>query len=207
MEFEDDDPIRYDHWIEEALRGVIRQALAYTAENGLTGNHHFYVTFRTDTGAIDLPDFLRAQHPTEMTIVLQHQYEHLSVDDDRFFVTLRFNGQAVNLNIPLDEITGFTDPSVNFGLQLKTTDLDEDDLEEYDYPFEPPAEEQDCTEQPTAVKPISFATIPAAVKSKTKSADDGKTGDAESGDAESADKNDDVPQTGEVITLDAFRKK
>jgi len=205
MEFDDDDPIRYDYWIEEALRGVIRQALAYTAENGLTGDHHFYITFRTDNGVIDLPDFLRAQHPNEMTIVLQHQYEHLSVEDDRFFVTLRFNGQAVNLNIPFEEITGFTDPSVNFGLQLKTTELDEDDLEEYDYPFEPPAEEQDGTERPTAVKPISLSTKKDA--SKGAPTDDGETEKEGTGNAESGGDGDDAPQTGEVIALDAFRKK
>ena len=202
MEFDEDDPIRYDHWIEDALRSVIRQALAYTAENGLIGDHHFYITFRTDTGAIELPDYLRAQHPNEMTIVLQHQYENLSVEEDRFFITLRFNGQAVNLNIPFDEITGFTDPSVNFGLQLKTTEVDEDDLEEYDYPFEPPAEEQDRTQESAAVKPIALAIAQddteetADSEKNTTTEDEGDTGD----DADEA-------RTGEVIALDAFRKK
>ncbi len=195
MEFDEDDPIRYDHWIEDALRGVIRQALAYTAENGIIGDHHFYVTFRTDTDAIDLPDYLRAQHPHEMTIVLQHQYENLSVEEDRFFVTLRFNGQAVNLDIPFEEITGFTDPSVNFGLQLKTTEVDEDDLEEYDYPFEPPAAEQDRAQASTTLKSVSSlqTTKEVADGAEKKEGDDNRNpGDA---------------PTGEVIALDAFRKK
>ena len=202
MEFDEDDPIRYDHWIEDALRSVIRQALAYTAENGLFGEHHFYVTFRTDTGAIELPDYLRAQHPNEMTIVLQHQYENLSVEEDRFFITLRFNGQAVNLNIPFEEITGFTDPSVNFGLQLKTTEVDYDELEEYDYPFEPPAEEQDRSQTSAAVKPISLAVAQDATKETADSEKNAGTED-EGGDSDDADD----ARTGEVIALDAFRKK
>jgi len=202
MEFDEDDPIRYDHWIEDALRGVIRQALAYTAENGLFGDHHFYVTFRTDTGAIELPDYLRAQHPNEMTIVLQHEYENLSVEKDRFYITLRFNGQAVNLNIPFDEITGFTDPSVNFGLQLKTTEVDDDDLEDYDYPFEPPAKEQDRPQASNAVKPILLAVAPDAMKETADSEKDARTEDKAGGSDNAHD-----AQTGEVIALDAFRKK
>ncbi len=178
MDYQDDDPIRYDRWIEDALRSVISQALSYTAEHGLVGEHHFYITFRTDTGAVILPDVLKAQHPEEMTIVLQHQYDELMVDDGGFFVTLRFNGKPERLHIPFSEITGFTDPSVNFGLQLKTTDMDEEgfaDLEEF--PFEPPAVEQDFE---PSVAPDTEPT-------------------AENAAAE--------PRTGEVIALDAFRKK
>jgi len=214
MEFDDNDPIRYDRWIEDALRGVIRHALAYTAENGLVGDHHFYVTFRTNTGAIELPDYLRAQHPEEMTIVLQHQYEHLSVEEDRFFITLRFNGQAVNLNIPFDEITGFTDPSVNFGLQLKTTEVDEDELDEYDYPFEPPAEEQDRTGNAngdaTGAKPISLVLASTAADARdNEDAPEASTSDNDKTPATSPDDGDKVDEapTGEVIALDAFRKK
>lgn len=202
MEFDEDDPIRYDRWIEDALRGVIRQALAFTAENGLVGEHHFYVTFRTDTGVIELPDYLKAQHPNEMTIVLQHQYESLVVEDDRFYVTLRFNGQAVTLNIPFEEITGFTDPSVNFGLQLKTTEIDEDELSDYDYPFEPPAEEQDRAETGPAVEriPSSESADVVSVNLETESANSAEQGEGdESGEEET--------RTGEVIALDAFRKK
>ncbi len=209
MEFDEDDPIRYDYWIEDALRSVIRKALSYTAENGLIGDHHFYITFRTDTDAIDLPDYLRAQHPNEMTIVLQHQYEHLSVEEDRFYVTLRFNGQAVNLNIPFEEITGFTDPSVNFGLQLKTAEIDEEDLEDYDYPFEPPAEEQDQGDAPPAEAPISLQSVQEAREGESEAEDDSGSDEAsETGDGDEAETaTDDAPQTGEVIALDAFRKK
>ena len=35
-----DDGLRYDVMVERALRGVLREALIYVAENGLPGEHH-----------------------------------------------------------------------------------------------------------------------------------------------------------------------
>ena len=74
-----DDPLSYDTWIEDALRGVIRRALDFAAENGLPGDHHFYITYRTDADGIEIPSYLKAENPEEMTIVLQHQFEDLVV--------------------------------------------------------------------------------------------------------------------------------
>jgi hypothetical protein len=31
----------YEDWIESAMRQVVAQAVAYVAENGLPGEHHF----------------------------------------------------------------------------------------------------------------------------------------------------------------------
>ena len=183
---DDNDPIRYDRWIEDALRSVISQALSYTAENGLVGGHHFYITFRTNTDLVTMPDFLKAQHSEEMTIVIQHQYESLRVEEEGFFTTLRFNGKPENLYIPFSEITGFTDPSVNFGLQLKTAELDEELDEMEDFPFEPAAAEQDY--EPTEPTPlVSGNGTPHAETRKEEDSGEQKT--------------------GEVIALDAFRKK
>jgi hypothetical protein len=108
----------YETWIEEALRGVIQKALAYTAERGLVGNHHFYITFTTGSPGVDMPDWLRAQYPEEMTIVLQHQFWGLAVDDAGFSVSLRFHGRAADLRVPFSAVQAFGDPGVNFGLQL-----------------------------------------------------------------------------------------
>ena len=44
----------YDRWLEDALRGVIRRALAHTAEYGLPGAHHFYLTFATGADGVEL---------------------------------------------------------------------------------------------------------------------------------------------------------
>jgi hypothetical protein len=110
--------LRYDKMVEKALRSVVREALSATAEQGLPGAHHFYITFRTDHPGVDIPDFLRAQYPHEMTIVLEHQFWSLEVDDLRFSVTLSFHSQAQRLVVPLEAITAFADPSVKFGLEF-----------------------------------------------------------------------------------------
>jgi hypothetical protein len=65
--------------VEAALRGVVREALARTAANGLPGAHHFYITFRTRAPGVALPDYLLQQYPEEMTVVLEHQYWDLEV--------------------------------------------------------------------------------------------------------------------------------
>lgn len=113
------DPLFYDKWIEQALRSVIAQALSQVAEQGLPGEHHFYITFRTDADGIVLPERLRTEHGEEMTIVLQHQFWNLAVEDDAFSVTLKFRGRKERLRVPLAAITAFADPGVNFGLQLR----------------------------------------------------------------------------------------
>ncbi len=117
------DPLRYDKWIEEALRSVIRRTLAYVAAEGPPGEHHFYVTFRTGEDGVRIPQHLRTQYPDEMTIVLQNQFQDLEVDRDVFLVTLKFAGKSERLRIPLSAVTAFADPSVNFGLQLKVNAL------------------------------------------------------------------------------------
>ena len=117
----------YDRWLEDALRGVIRRALAHTAEYGLPGAHHFYITFATEAEGVELPAALRAKYPEEMTVVLQHQFWDLAVQDDFVSVTLKFQGRPSRLVIPLPAITAFGDPSVNFGLRLKTVSAEDEE--------------------------------------------------------------------------------
>lgn len=112
------DPLSYDTMMEDALRGVVRRAIAIAAERGLPGQHHFYVTFRTDRPGVAIPDSLRRRYPKEMTIVIQHQFWGLAVDDAKFEVTLSFDSKHERLVIPLAAITAFVDPSVQFGLQF-----------------------------------------------------------------------------------------
>lgn len=135
----DSGELRYDVWIEEALRRVIERALTLAAEHGLPGDHHFYITFKTGAAGVQAPPYLRAEHPDEMTIVLQHQFENLEVGSEGFSVTLRFKGTPELLVIPYAAITSFADPSVNFGLQLKTVSMDDE---------EPAAPDGDAGEYP-----------------------------------------------------------
>ncbi|CAA7620799.1 SspB family protein [Magnetospirillum sp. SS-4] len=141
--------LRYDKMVEEALRGVVRDALTLAAELGLPGDHHFYVTFRTHHPGVALSKHILARHPDEMTIVLQHQFWDLDVTHDQFAVTLSFSGKSERLLIPFSAVTGFADPSAKFGLQFQAVpedafeDEDEDDADEEVAAAPPPAGEPD----------------------------------------------------------------
>lgn len=110
----------YDEWTEAALRQVMLRALQHAATHGLPGNHHFYVTFRTDHPGAAVPTRLKAQYPQEMTIVLQHQFWDLQVDEAAgvMSVGLSFGGVPCTLRIPLNAITAFADPQVRYGLHF-----------------------------------------------------------------------------------------
>ena len=111
----------YEDWIETAMRQVVVQAMAFAAANGLPGEHHFYLTFRTDHPGVVIPPRLRAQYPQEMTIVLQHQFWDLKMDAEAGLISvgLSFGGVPASLVIPLDAVTGFADPHVRYGLRFR----------------------------------------------------------------------------------------
>ena len=113
------DQIRYDLLTQHALRGVVRSVLTDTAKKGLPGDHHFYISFDTRAEGVRLSDRLRAQYPDEMTIILQHQFWDLKVNEEGFEVGLSFGGVPERLSVPFEAINGFFDPSVQFGLQFE----------------------------------------------------------------------------------------
>jgi uncharacterized protein len=114
-----EDLLRYDLMIEAALRDVVRETIETAASDGLPGDHHFYITFLTKFQGVKIPDYLRKQYPEEMTIVLQYQFFDLKLEDDCLHVTLSFNNVKEHLVVPIDSITTFADPSVNFALQFQ----------------------------------------------------------------------------------------
>lgn len=116
------DLIGYEALQQEALRGVVRGALERAATpRGLPGDHHFYLSFRTDFPGVVMPDELLARYPEEMTIVLQNQFWDLAPGPTSFSVTLQFSGQPKNLNVPYAAMTRFYDPSVQYLLQFTPT--------------------------------------------------------------------------------------
>ena len=98
------DHIRYDILAQEALRGVVRTVLADVAKNGLPGDHHFKITFTTTAPGVRLSERMRGQYPEVMTVILQHQFWDLTVDDDAFEVGLSFGGVPERLAVPFDWI-------------------------------------------------------------------------------------------------------
>jgi len=113
-----DEPLEYPRLVREALLDVPRRVLRRAAREGLPGEHHFYLSFRTDHPGVSLSPALKARHPQEMTIVLQHQYWDLAVGDEAFSVTLRFAGAAERLHVPFTALTAFADPAAEFGLRF-----------------------------------------------------------------------------------------
>ncbi|WGF86470.1 SspB family protein [Marinivivus vitaminiproducens] len=136
-----EDLIGYGKLVENALRGVVKQVMQGVVEEGLPGDHHFYITFRTDHPAVDIAPSLRARYPGEMTIVLQHQFWDLTVDDDGFSVSLTFSGQPQTLRIGYEAIKLFADPGVEFGLQFTVPEPDEGEESGPGEPAETPAEQ------------------------------------------------------------------
>lgn len=128
-----DSLIPYDEIVQEALRAVVGRVLgSVAAAGGLPGDHHFYITFKTQAPGVDIPQRLIDRFPDEMTIVLQNRYWDLLVDDSRFSVGLSFNQVPSKLNIPYSAITGFHDPAVNFELRFQATEGPGDGPEPHD---------------------------------------------------------------------------
>ncbi len=148
----DENTLRYDRMVEKALRGVARQAVEEVIEDGLPGDHHFYITFLTDYEGVQIPDYLRERYPGEMTIVLQYQFYDLFVDDKWLKVTLSFNNIPEKLVVPMAAITIFADPSVNFALQFQPLDHDGDYDDDPDGIAEAIAELADDDEKPKKKK-------------------------------------------------------
>ena len=119
------DEINYDQLIEKSLKHVVIEALKIAQRQGLPGEHHFYITFKTDHPQTVMSDNLRAQYPHDMTIVIQHQYSNLFVNNESFSIELSFNGIPQTLVIPFEAVTYFGDPYAKFGLSFANRADDE----------------------------------------------------------------------------------
>ena len=176
------DRFHYDALVDDALRSVVKRVLVQVGEKGLPGSHHFYISFRSTDPGVELPDYLRAKYPEEMTIVLQHQYWDLVIHDDFFEVTVSFNKLQEHIKVPFMALSAFVDPSVRFGLQFDRKDKAGNLLEKSDAgavaPTPLPAPEPKAKSDPAAAEAAAAA--------------------AEAKPEEAASK---------IVKLDSFRKK
>lgn len=163
----------YDIWAEEALREVAIRAIESAAADGLPGEHHFYLTFRTDHPGTSVPGHLKARYPQEITIVLQHQFEDLRVDRTagRFEVTLFFGGVPSRLVVPFGALTMFHDPHVRFGLRFPALGMDQPVME--DVPEEKEEEAAAPAAAPVEEPPAGPAQVVSLDAFRRKPAKDG----------------------------------
>lgn len=119
--------IDYGNLMHQAMRGLIRTVLKDVETHGLPGAHHFFITFDTTHPDVRIASWLADRYPEEMTVVMQHWYENLTVGDDGFSVTLNFGDSPEPIYIPYDAIKTFVDPSVEFGLRFEAAEEDDED--------------------------------------------------------------------------------
>lgn len=182
------DRFHYDALVDDALRSVVRRVLTQVAETGLPGSHHFYISFRSNDPGVELPDYLRAKYPDEMTIVLQHQYWGLIIREDDFEVTVSFNKQQERIKVPFAALSAFVDPSVRFGLQFDRRD-------------------KATGEKVSAERPEGAAEpTPLPVPEKRPAPPEGETAGPE-GEAATAEAAKPEDAASKVVKLDSFRKK
>jgi hypothetical protein len=179
------DRFHYDALVDDALRSVVRRVLRQVADKGLPGSHHFYISFRSTDPGVEIPDYLRAKYPEEMTIVLQHQYWDLILTEEFFEVTVSFNKQQERIKVPYAALSAFVDPSVRFGLQFDRKDKAGAATEKSAAPTPLPAPDK---------RPAIGA--PAAGDAKAETAAKPAEGDAKAEDPAS-----------KIVKLDSFRKK
>lgn len=190
----------YQQWVEEALTGILKRALRQAEEQGLAGEHHYYINFKTRADGVDMPPFLRAQYPEEITIVLQHQFEDLHVEEDGFRVALYFSGRRQALFVPFSAVVSFADPAVDFGIQVAqlAPDIAGGDADEAE---EAAAAEREEAADGDYVQPnAETAILPDADEG-------GGEEEAEEEDAAADEAAAEAGEGAEVIALDKFRNK
>lgn len=189
-----EDLLRYDILIQDALRGAVKKILAEVGRTGLPGDHHFYIAFDTNAPGVRISQRLKERYPQEMTIVLQHQFWDLAIGEHAFEVGLSFGGVPEKLLVPYSAIKGFFDPSVQFALEFDPGKTAEELPEELLEAVEELARaEQEHAESEAKAEDGTGGREVASSEPKRKK------------DKAAADASDNGG--GEVVSLDAFRKK
>ncbi len=178
----------YNKIIDQAMRGIVKKCLKYVEKKGgkLPGNHHFYITFAIDFPGVKISKNLAKMHDGQMTIVMQHQFWDLNVEEEKFSVVLSFNGVREKLEVPYDSLISFADPSSRFGLQFNS----EEDL------VLPDDEGHDALDDEILQSLLDIED------------DTGKKGKKAGKSAKTPEKSDKKGDSGsKIISIDNFRKK
>lgn len=196
------DQIRYDLLAQDALRGVVRKVLEDVAVRGLPGEHHFFISFDTRAEGVKISSRLLEKYPDDMTLVLQHQFWDLVVDEDHFEVGVSFNGIPERISVPFAAIKGFFDPSVQFGLQFEIAaepkPLEKDQAQDTD---------AKSTNSPAQPRPVLRGAASEPEERPARPSVPTTRKPAEQDKAEPAPADEDKSGGAEVVRLDKFRKK
>lgn len=194
-----EDLIRYDVLTQQALRDVIRKVLQEVATSGLPGEHHFFITFRTDHPGVRLSTRMRERYPEEMTIVIQHSFWDLKITDAYFEIDLSFDDILERLRIPFSSLKGFFDPHVKFGVQF-----DAEYLEAANGDVEVVLEGNDDSGEVENLPQIAQTRDITKMDKKPNSKAKKKKDDSETDNAKAEEK---TSESAEIVSLDQFRNK
>ncbi|MFK5980715.1 MAG: ClpXP protease specificity-enhancing factor SspB [Rhizobiaceae bacterium] len=192
---QNEDLIRYDILTQEALRGVIKRVLEEVMNCGLPGEHHFFITFDTNHPGVRLSKRMKERYPEDMTIVIQHTYWDLEVNEGSFKIDLSFDDIRERLKVPYDSVKGFFDPWVKFGLQFEAVHGEEEISPEH----------LPVKSSPRELSVVNPQKKPAKAAPKKKTRAKKKVKNAVEEDATSS--GDQKPESADVVSLDSFRKK
>ena len=126
--------INYKALIENAMLAMVKDILKKISKTGLPKNHHFLITFFSNSKGVVIPDWMKEQYPEKMTIIIRNWFENLDVNEKKFEISLNFNNTVERLTIPFSSLELFADPSVDFAISFnqatKTSDNETERREE-----------------------------------------------------------------------------
>ena len=114
--------INYKALIQNAMLSMVRDILKKISQSGLPKNHHFLITFFSNSNGVIIPDWMKEKYPEKMTIIIRSWFENLSVTEKKFEISLNFNNTVEHLTIPFSSLELFADPSVDFAISFNQSD-------------------------------------------------------------------------------------
>ncbi|WP_425363480.1 ClpXP protease specificity-enhancing factor SspB [Candidatus Tisiphia endosymbiont of Hybos culiciformis] len=109
----------YQQFLNECMLEFVKKILARIRVDKLQMNQLLYISYRTDNPAVVLSSRIKERYPKEITIVMQYQFEDLTIGDNGFSVTVSFDGIKETINVPFDSLISFIDPNSGYSLRFK----------------------------------------------------------------------------------------
>ena len=115
--------MNYKVLIQNAMLDMVRDILKKVSKDGLPKDHHFLITFFSNSKGVVIPDWIKEKYPDKMTIIIRNWFENLHVTEKKFEISLNFNNTVERLIIPFDSLELFADPSVDFAISFNQLNI------------------------------------------------------------------------------------